>query len=84
MVELEDVNTNDPDYIKYSIMSLIENTIVLTQDLLGSRNVPDIVSIPISSEDNINESNNLKQEKIENIMFPEVLCSAITFSRTGK
>ena len=64
MVELEDVNTNDPDYIKYSIMSLIENTIVLTQDFLGSRNVPDIVSIPISSEGNINESKNLKQEQI--------------------
>ena len=30
-------------------------------------------SIPIYSEDYINESNNLTQEQIEKIMFPEVL-----------
>ena len=36
-------------------------------------NVPDIGSIPISLEDYINESNNITQEQIENIMFPEVI-----------
>ena len=36
-------------------------------------NVPDIGYIPVSSEDYINESNNLTQETIENMVFPEVL-----------
>ena len=35
--------------------------------------MPDIGSIPISSEDYINESENLAQEQTENIIFPEVI-----------
>ena len=46
---------------------------ILTKEFLKSINVPYIVSIPISSDDCINESNNITQEQIYNIMFPEVL-----------
>ena len=73
MVELVDVNTNDPDSIKYIIKFLRVNKMVVTEELLKSRNVTAIESIPIYSEDYINESNNLTQENIQNIMFPEVL-----------
>ena len=45
----------------------------VTKELLKSRNVPDIGSIKIYSDDYINESKNITQEQIENIMFPEVL-----------
>ena len=62
MVDLVDVNTNDPDTIKYIIKFLRLNTMVITKELLKSMNVPDIGSIPISSEDYINESKNLIQE----------------------
>ena len=51
MVELVNKNTTDTDSTKYSINFLRENTIVLTKEFLKSRNVPDIVSIPIYSED---------------------------------
>ena len=37
-----DVNTNDPDSNKYSIEFLIGNTMIVTKELLNSRNVPDI------------------------------------------
>ena len=43
---------------------------ILTKELLKSRNVKDIWYIPISSEGYINESKNLTQEQIDNIMFP--------------
>ena len=46
---------------------------IVTKEFLKSRNVPDVGSITISSEDYINKSKNLTQEKNENIMFPEVL-----------
>ena len=46
---------------------------ILTKEFLKSWNVPDIGSIPNSSEDCINLPNNLTQEQIETIMFPEVL-----------
>ena len=42
MVELVDVNTNDPDSIKFIIKFLVVNTIVVTMELLKSRNVSDI------------------------------------------
>ena len=45
---------------------------IVTKEFLKSRNVPE-GSIQISSEDCINKSKNLTQEKIENIIFPEVL-----------
>ena len=73
MVDLVDVNTNDPDSIKYIIKCLIVHTMLVTNEFLKSRNVSDIGSIPIYSEDYINESNNIVQEQIENIMFTEVL-----------
>ena len=73
MVDLVDINTNYLDITKYSIKYLSINTKVVTKEFLKSRNVPDIASIPIYSEDCINESNNLNQEQIENITFPEVL-----------
>ena len=68
-----DVNTNDPDIINYIIKFLILNTMLVTKDFLKSSNVTDIGSIPISSEDYINESKNTTQEQIDNIMFLEVL-----------
>ena len=67
------VNTNDPDSIKYIIKFLRVNTMLVTKDFLKSSNVPDIGSITISSEYYINESKNITQEQIEDIMFPEVL-----------
>ena len=55
MVELVDVNKNYPDIIKYIIKFLILNTMLVTNNFLKSSNVQDIGSIPISSEDQINE-----------------------------
>ena len=45
---------------------------MVTKELIKSRNVPDIGYISIFSEDYINESNNLIQEKTKNIMFTKV------------
>ena len=58
VVELVDVNKNDPGSIKYIIRLLRGNTMVVTKEFLKSRNVPDIVSITIYSEEYINESKN--------------------------
>ena len=69
MVDLVDINTNDPDSIKDIIKFLGWNKIIIAKDFLKSSNVTDIGSIPISSEDYINWSNNITQEQIENIMF---------------
>ena len=46
---------------------------IVTKEFLKSRNVPDIGSITISSEDYINKSKSLSQEQIDSIIFPEVL-----------
>ena len=63
MVELVDINTNDPDRIKYIIKFLIGNTMIVTKEFFKPRNVIDIGSIPIYSEYYTNESKNLTQEK---------------------
>ena len=73
MVDLVDINTNDPDIIKYRIKFSRRNKIIVTKEFLKSRNVPCIGSITIYSEDYINESKNITQEKIESIIFQEVL-----------
>ena len=73
MVDMVDINTTCPDSINDIIKLLILNKMILTKDLLKSSNVTDIGSIPISSEDYINESKNTTQEQIDNIMFLEVL-----------
>ena len=70
MVDLVDVNTNDVDIIKYIIKFLILIEMVVTKEFLSSSNVPDIGSIPISSEDYICESTNITQEQIDKIVFP--------------
>ena len=70
MVCLLDKITNDPKSTKYSIKLWLRNTTLATKDFLKSRNVPDIVSIPIPLEDYINEPKNLTQEINNNIMFP--------------
>ena len=62
MVELVEINKNNPDNIKHIIKLLIVNKMVLTKELFKSSNVPDIRSIPIISEEYIRESNNLTQE----------------------
>ena len=54
MAEMVDVNTYDTDIIKCFIKFLTLNKMLVNKDLLKSINVPDIVSIPISSEDYIN------------------------------
>ena len=72
-MELVDVNTNYPYIIKYIIEFLRVNTMLVTKDFLKSSNVPDIGSIPIYSEECINESNTITQEQIYNIMFIEVI-----------
>ena len=69
MVNLVGVSTNDPDSINYSIRLLRVNAMIVNKEFLKSINVPDIGSIPIFSEDYINESNNLTQEQIDNIML---------------
>ena len=46
---------------------------IVTNEFLKLSNVPDIGSISIYPEDCINESKNITPEKIENIMFPEML-----------
>ena len=58
------INTNDPDITKYSSELFRGNKMILTKEFLKSSNVRDIVSIPISSGDYINESKNIKQEQI--------------------
>ena len=45
---------------------------VVTKEFLKSRNVIDIGSIPIYSEDYKYESNNFTQKKFENTISPEV------------
>ena len=55
---------NYPDIIKYRIKFLRGNTITVTKEFLDLGNVPDIVSIKISSEGCINQSNNLTQDQI--------------------
>ena len=47
MVEMVDINTNDTESTKYSIKLFHRNTEVFTKELLKSRNVPDMTSIPI-------------------------------------
>ena len=59
--------------IKYIIKFLRLNTKIVTKYLIKSSNFLDILSIPISSEDYINELKNITQEQIYNIMFPEFL-----------
>ena len=54
MMELMDVNINYLDNMKYIIKLLGVNTVVVTKEFLKSSNVPDIVSIPISSDDYMN------------------------------
>ena len=54
-MDLIDINPNNPDSIKYSITFLRSNKMVVTKESLKSRNVPDIGSITISSEDYTNE-----------------------------
>ena len=49
MVELVDVNINDPYSINNIIKCLIVNTVLVTKEFLKSRNVSDIGSIPIYS-----------------------------------
>ena len=68
-----DVNKNDLDIIKYIINLLRGNKMVVTKEFLKSKNLPDIGSIPIYSEDYINKPKNPIQENINNIMFPKVL-----------
>ena len=61
MVGLVDGNKNNPDSIKYINKLLRWNTMVVTKKVLKSRNIPDIGSITIYSEDYITESNNITQ-----------------------
>ena len=56
-----DISTKHPDITKYSINFLRGNIIIVTKEFLKSGKVPDIGSIPIYSEDYINETKNLTQ-----------------------
>ena len=58
-MELVDIISNYPCSYKFISKFLRVKTMIVTKEFLKSRNVPDIGSIPISSEDYINESNNL-------------------------
>ena len=46
---------------------------IVTEEFIKLRNVPDIGSNPTSSEGYVNGSNNFTQLKIENIMFTVLL-----------
>ena len=70
MVDMVDINTNDLDRIKYSLNFLQVNKMAITKEFLKSGNMSHIGFVSISSEDFINESYNLTQEQINNIMFP--------------
>ena len=59
-----DINTNNPDSTKYIIKFLRGNTMLVTKELIKSRNVTDIGSIPIYSEEYINKPKNLTLEQI--------------------
>ena len=69
MVDLVDINTNYPDSMKYIIVLSKRKTRIVTKEFLKSRNVTYIESIPIYSEDYINESKNLTQEKVTIFFF---------------
>ena len=69
MVYLVGMNTNDPDIIKYSIKFLRVNIIILNEYFFKLRNVLYIGSITISSEDYINESKSITQEKLITLCF---------------
>ena len=71
MVYLVDVNTNDPDSINYTITLLRGNTMLVTQELLKSSNVPDIGSIKfpqrvISKNQRISNKKNLRTQFLQN------------------
>ena len=70
MVGLVYINTIDSDITKDIITIFRGNTMIVTKEFPKSINVPYIGSIPIYSENYINKSDNLTQEKIDNIMFP--------------
>ena len=72
MIDLVDIIANYLSIKKYRIELLYENTQVVIKEFLPSINAPNISSITISSEDYINESNNITPEYL-NIMFPEFL-----------
>ena len=74
MIDLVDINANYLAITKYRIQLLYRNTKVVIKEFLKSINAPNISSITISSEDYINESNNITPEYL-NIMFPEFLLS---------
>ena len=42
MVDMADINTNDPDSNRYIIVFLRGNIIIVTKEFLKSGNVPDI------------------------------------------
>ena len=73
MVDLVDINSNDPGGTKYSIKFFLGNKKVVMKYLIKSSNVPDIALIITYSEYYINESRNLAQEKSRTSCFTEVL-----------
>ena len=75
-MELVNINTNDPEITKFIINFLRRNKKVVTKEFLKSRNIPDIASIKISSQDYINVSKNLTQEKLKD----DISRSATTFA----
>ena len=64
MVDLFNRNDNEPESTEYITKLLRGNTKVVTKEFLKSINVPDIVSITISSKVYINKSHNIIQEHI--------------------
>ena len=58
--------------MKYIIKLFRVNTMVVTKEFLKSENVTDIGSIPISSKDYINESNNLKNNRLRTSYLQEL------------
>ena len=63
-MDMADINTNDTNSTKYITKFLCGNKQLVIKKFLKSRNVPDISSIPIYSQDYINESTNITQEKL--------------------
>ena len=72
MLGLVDINNNYTNIAKYTIKLFRVNTKVVTKDLLKSSHISDITSILISSQYYINETKNLTQEKVENVIFPSL------------
>ena len=68
MVELVDINTNDSYSIKYIIKFLRGKKMEVTKELLKFGNVPDTVSIPITSEELLSDYHFFSSQELNYVL----------------